>query len=331
MARRGRKLEPAQMTFTFATPDTVGGNYTIDLSQSASLLNRRFYRQGINWVVESIKFSSAGTGQVQVSKIPTTWTFFNAYKKGFESWRKMNAQALEMSESVRARFEDFKIYADQVHHNAGYGANLLPLDSAGNPATVGEWKSSKIVVPQTATASAGTVVNFEVMATGASFPGAGTSGFDAVSLVEGYAASRALPYDEDPNTPADASDVSGVTPENWMGAMQNEGTNQDFHVINDQITENNKAPYPFEGDGSATDTQYPGGANQLPALEYHDIVQLFASSTGQIGTRMGKGGIFAAGLMRVNWTPASAANLVIQVNMVPGEHRGYMCEPTLEA
>ena len=113
--RRGKKLEPAIMTMVFPTPDTTGGNYTIDLSQSASLLNRRFYRQGINWVVESIKLFSTGSGTVTISKIPTSWTFFNAYKKGFEAWREMNEQALENAESVRARFEDFKIYAD---HNS---------------------------------------------------------------------------------------------------------------------------------------------------------------------------------------------------------------------
>jgi hypothetical protein len=60
------------MTLTFATPDTVGGAYTIDLSQAASLANRRFYRQGINWAVASVKVLSNSTGTVQLYKLPTT-------------------------------------------------------------------------------------------------------------------------------------------------------------------------------------------------------------------------------------------------------------------
>ncbi len=325
--RRGKKLEPAVMTMTFPTPDTVGGEYTIDLSQAASLLNRRFYRQGINWVVDSFKLYSAAAGAVAISKIPTTWTFFNAYKKGFETWQQMNNEALAESESVRPRFLDFKIFADDVHHSAGYIANLLPTDSQANIAGAGEWQPSSIHVPF-GPASAGNTTELKIKAVGANYNG-GTVG--VVSLIDGYAASRGLPYQNDPNTPGDADDASGSTPENWMSALHNSGTDQDTQVLQDMILENNKAPYPFEGDGTAVDTQYPGGANQLPALERHDIVQLFASSANQVGTRMAKGGIFPCGLVRISWAPESAANLVIQVNMVPGEHRGYMCEPTLEA
>jgi len=328
--RRGKKIQPAVMTLAFATPGTSGGNFTIDLSQCASLVNRRFYRQGINWVVESIRFQSLQAGKVQIAKIPTTWTFFNAYKKGFEAYREMTERALEDTESVRPRFEDFKIYADAIHHNAGFGNNLLPIDSAGTAAGAGEWESSKISVPNTA--SPGTANEYELLAVGANYPGAGASGNNAVSLIEGYAASRGLPYQEDPNVPADAADVSGTSaPANWIGALNNEGVRQNEQVLDNLLDENNKAPYPFEGDGTAVDTQYPGGANQMPNLALHDQIQLFASSPGQIGTRSSKGGIFPAGLMRIVWDPEASANLVMLVNLVPGHHRGYMCEPTLEA
>ena len=50
------KIQPAEMTLNFVT-DTVDagtvGNFYIDLSQCASIVNRRFYRQGINWAVSS--------------------------------------------------------------------------------------------------------------------------------------------------------------------------------------------------------------------------------------------------------------------------------------
>ena len=43
------KIEPAVMTLTFATPGSGAARSYIDLSQVASLVNRRFYRQGINF------------------------------------------------------------------------------------------------------------------------------------------------------------------------------------------------------------------------------------------------------------------------------------------
>ena len=54
---RKSKIEPSAMTLYVPT-SAVGGvnpNVTqyLDLSQVASLVNRRFYRQGINWAIGS--------------------------------------------------------------------------------------------------------------------------------------------------------------------------------------------------------------------------------------------------------------------------------------
>ena len=54
---RRSKIQPSVMTMAFQTPANISGSnsYTVDLSQAASLLNRRFYRQGINWAVAGFK------------------------------------------------------------------------------------------------------------------------------------------------------------------------------------------------------------------------------------------------------------------------------------
>ena len=327
---RGGKIQPAVMTLTFATPGTGPARSYIDLSQVASLVNRRFYRQGINWAVAGFKVSSTRTGAVNVFKLPNTWTMSNSWLKSFRTWTKMNNEALAETESIKPKFLDFKIYADEQHHNAGFAANLLPRASTGVEASPGEWLPSKVVVPY-GPASPGNTTEFEFVATGANYPGAGASGLNAVSLIEGYAASRGLPYQPDPNTPADADDADGSTPENWMSAIFNEGTDQTSEVIEDLLYENNAPPYPFEGDGLNIDTMYPGGANQLSGLEWHDFTQIYESNlTNGIGTERLKGGNFPCGLVCIDWVPTDAANLVIQIDMVPGNHRGYLCEPMTE-
>ena len=328
-ATKRNKIEPSVMTLTFATPGSGAARSYIDLSQVASLVNRRFYRQGINWAVAGFKVSSQRTGFVNCFKLPNTWIMVNSWKKSMETWMKMNREALAETASVRPRFLDFKIYADAQHHQAGYGTNLLPLTAAGVPAVVGEWESSKIVVPF-GPALPGNTTDFELIATGASFPGAGASGIDAVSMIEGYAASRGLPNIRDPNVPDDARDADGSTPENWMTAVFNEGTDQDSEVLGDMF-ENNKAPYPFENDGTNTDTMYPGGANQMTGLEYHDIVYLNTSNvTNGVSTQRLKGGNFPCGLVCIDWQPDEAANLIVQIDLIPGNHRGYLCEPMTE-
>ena len=125
-----KKIEPAVQTLTFEFSVPPGGtvnDYTLDLSQCASLVNRRFYRQGINWAVSGFKMlTSSQTGTIAIKKLPETWIMSNSWEKGFRSWQRMNNEALEEAESVRPRFLDFKIYADSAHHQAGFAGNLLP-------------------------------------------------------------------------------------------------------------------------------------------------------------------------------------------------------------
>ena len=333
-SRKGSKIEPAvqTMTFKFDVPAQGGISSYIDLSQCASMLNRRFYRQGINWAVAGFKLASTpGQGFVTIAKLPNTWVLSNAWTKSFKAWQKMNNAALAENESVRPKFLDFKIYADAGHHTAGFTGNLLPYQTGpvAGPMTPGEWESSKIHVPYAGGGTPpGSVQELEMVAVGESFPGVSPiTGANAVSLIEGYAASRALPNVVDPNVPGDNDDTSGTTPENWLSALFNEGTQQNAQVLTDMDLENNIAPYPFEGDGAHTDTMYPGGANYNSGLQIHDIEAVSNTTIG--GTTRLKGGNFPCGLVNVVVTNTSNAlqQYTMTIDLIPGNHRGYLCEP----
>ena len=181
--KKGNKIQPSAMTLAFTIPAPGGVVSYIDLSQVASLVNRRFYRQGINWAVAGFKvLTDAGvTGSVKIAKLPNTWVMSNAWEKGFRVWQRMNNKALEEAESVRPKFLDFKIYADFTHAQSGVGANLLPVNASGVAGTYapGEWEMSKYAQPDPTVANS--VYDREIIATGASYPGAGASGINSVS------------------------------------------------------------------------------------------------------------------------------------------------------
>jgi len=347
--QKSRKIDPAvkTLTFTITVPrkDPITGvpgelDSIICLSQCASLVNRRFYRQGLNWAVAGVKIlSTPGTGgsldgSIMVSKIPETWVMNNAWTKGFHTWKEMNDEALEETESVRPRFLDYKIYMDTDHHALGFGANLLPISESGVLATPGEWAASKMIIPDTTLGATGGVQEREIIAVGGNYPGAGASGLNAVSLIEGYAASRGLPNVLDPNAPDDAADTDGVSPENWMAATFNDGTQQSEEVLDSMVgplAENNIAPYPFENDGVNTDTMYPYGSNQLTGLEIHDFELITGTTIG--GTTRLKGGLFPCGLLKLfsrNFDDAEQF-ITMTVDLVPGPHRGYLAQSMLEA
>ncbi len=322
------KLEPAVLTMAFALPVGVPAVSVIDVSQSACLMNRRFYRQGLNWGIAGFRIVSPAsvTGFCSILKLPNTWVFSNSWHKSFAVWQRMNNEALDESDSIRPRFLDFKVYADASHHAAGFSANLLPISGAGVVATAGEWESSKMIIP-VGTASPGATGDRELIAVGANYPGLGASGLDAVSLIEGYAASRGLPQVLDPNVPSDADDVTGFNPDNWMAAIFNEGTDQVQDVLADMISENNIAPYPFENDGTAVDTMYPGGANQLAGQEFHDSAFITGTTIGGITSIRGSN--FPCGLITIahNITAPPEGGVILEVLLIPGTHRGYLAEP----
>jgi hypothetical protein len=300
----------------------------LDLSQIASIVNRRFYRQGLNWAVAGIKvLNQVGfIGSITVAKLPNTWVMANAWEKGMRAWLKLSREAFQEAQSTPGRFLDFKIYADDSHHGQGFGNNLLP-DSLTTTFDAGQWIPSEIVTAQ----PSGTPVNqteYEIVAVGGNYPGLGASGRNAVSLIEGYANSRALPYAEDPNVPNDATDVAGVTPENWLSSMFDDGTQQTDIVITNEI-QYDQPPYPFEGDGTNTDTMYPNGANQGTGLQIHDTSFITGTTIG--GQTRLKGGNFPCGLIRFDITNSGeTSNLILQIDLVPGQHRGYLCEPMTE-
>jgi hypothetical protein len=318
------------MTFTL-TSTPAATNYYIDLSQCASILNRRFYRQGLNWAVAGFTWYTVNDGSIRINKVPDTWVAANAWMKGFATWQKMNKEALAEAGSVKPKFLDFKVFMDAGHHAAGSAANLLPrvgsdVGIGNSDVTPGEWEYSSYVIPDTTLGATGGVQEREIVWTGANYPGAGGSGLNAVSLIEGYAASRGLPDILDPNAPADAADADGVSPENWQSALFSEGSIQDDVVLGAMIDENNQAPYPFENDGTHVDTQYPGGANQNPGLQESSLAFVTGTTIG--GRTEIRGDTFQGGL--INLELAHTGTSVFQVHLVPGNHRGYMCHDMKE-
>ena len=314
-----KKIEPSVLTLTFALTSSSTGkefNY-IDLSQCASILNRRFYRQGINWAVSGFKIltDSGTTGQISINKLPNTWVMSNAWEKGFRHWKRQQDEAIATGQdSVKAKYNDFKIFMNADHHSNGFSRNLLPRSSATSAvntqeANPGEWEASQIVIPN----FTGSGVNYEpfIQAVGDDVGGAGGT----FSLIKAYEDSRSVPQSPDPVVPG------GVTSgDNIYRAMFDVGDNNE-EVLDLVVGKNDELPYP--------QLPYPGGDIQLSTLEIHD--QEFVTGTTIGGTTRLKGGNFPCGLIEISTNSFAVDDqFVIQLDLVPGHHRGYLCEPMTE-
>nr|AGA18462.1 hypothetical protein [uncultured marine virus] len=320
MARRtSNKIQPAELTLLTATSTVNAGasaEFTIDLSQCASLLNRRFYRQGLNWAVAGFKIitQSGVSGNVSVSKLPNTWVTSNAWEKAFRAWNKQQMEAIDDAgaESAVARFRDFKVFADVQHVTDGIANNLLPYDGSRPIALqfgVGEWEESLIVVPN---------VDGVTIAPGEyklHMVGVNNNAGQSRGIIEGYADSRAYPQSPDPVSPVIGSG------QNWLRDMFDVG-NDNSEITENATDRNDNLPYP--------QVDYPGGEVQAPGLMVHDFNGITGTTIGGI-TRL-KGGNFPCGLIRVAFdnTGDTSGNLTLIVDLVPGNHRGYLAEPMTE-
>lgn len=310
MARRrsGRKLQPAVETLTFRLRDgELSGSpvTTIDLSQCASIVNRRFYRQGLNWYVAgfSLITSEGMTGNLVLKKMANTWVNGGAWEKTMRAWLKQQNDAIAETgaQSTVAKFRDFKIYLDSDHQD-GTAPNHIPVDAGLTLFNEGEWFYSSVVVPNDGAPGVTNEYRLKMY---------GTDNANSVGMINGYQQSRAYPQSPDPVHPA--------TYNGFLAKMFDTG-DDNVDIINNAAGENDDLPY--------DQTNYPGatgnGAN-MQLITSHPV------TTTTVGGKTSIGGTnVPCGLLRVEHSfPTSTVPgslVLLQVHLVPGTHRGYMCE-----
>jgi len=323
--KKARALAPAVMKLHFVVPVTGTGSSTsyISISNAVSRLNRRFYRQGLNWAIANVKVSqlqgtAAASGSTcYVNTIPHTWTTANAWMKSFSLWKKQQDDALMASDSMEtaARFRDFKIRMEFSHDLA---TNLSPV-SVGPGRVVGpfqtglissspvqlspEWIQSQIVVPNDG--APGVTNEYSLHMVG---PDVTTS----KGMIQGYSDSRDRPHSPDPDAP--------IISLGWMQEMFDVGGDSTDVTDNAQFR-NNELPYNQDA--------YPGGSTNFVELE----TQGYNWNQSTVGINTFHTGPFTApcGLIRIDFLnqaelAGSTNQNLITVELVPGNHRGYLCE-----
>jgi len=295
------KIQPSVLNIQFSIGQDVGPRI-LDLSESASIVNRRFYRQGLNWVVAGFTVATAPnqTGNITIAKIPNTWMASNAWHKTYAAWKRQQDEALKEGGafSAVAKYRDFKIHCNAGHATVGFAANLIPVDRTGANYAEGEWQASQIVIPN-AGGVVGDTDEFFVHMVG------GTVG-TSQGMITNYAASRAFPHSPDP--------VSGTVGDSYFSEMFNVGMD-DEEVLENATKINDDLPY--------HQTNYPGGGVNAPTLELVHEVALTATVNST--SRHLSGTNVPCGLLEILSTVTGPIDLF--VHLVPGSARGYLTQP----
>ena len=281
------KIQPAQLELAFVVPDNV--KCTIDLAHALSIVNRRMYRQGMMYYVESIQYrASAGVGGVYA--IPDTWVAHNAWKKGFKTWQTMqNDYADGQGSALKGKWADFKVNISDE------GLNFItPIDGNGDAYLLGEWIYSNFVYDDNGTVQSPTIHMI------------GSTNYDsAIGLIEEYGDARAR-VRETPSVDSEAS-TGFYAQFHGIGDIDDElGT--------DLLDDNDLPPYDLN--------DYPGGHSNAD----YPIAVAMGSTTAEVPMTTIPGFKAPCGLIQfVSDHTGSTASLIVK--LAAGPYKGVMAEP----
>lgn len=122
-AKKYKKTSPTATRLSFEF--TGSGTQFIDIAKALSAVNRRFYRQGVYYYVNSVEVYNNEAGIVDLHTCPDNWVTRNAHQRGFKLYQKMNAMVDGISGVGRPKYHDFKVFMSALHYSTGTASPVL--------------------------------------------------------------------------------------------------------------------------------------------------------------------------------------------------------------
>ncbi len=300
-------MQPAQTVLSYYIGN--GSSY-IDIAEDLSKVNRRAYKQGMEYAVGKVTFGYQANPQailnVQLNAYTAgdTWAVHNAWKKAFGHWMAQQRRTRQLiGETAKPTWEDFKVYLDDSHR-----AGTMPDVLAGDESAVstGEWDYSRLLWE----ADDNSIDEVYLHLIG------GDVSTTDWGLILGYQESRATVQATDPELPVDYSN-------NMYAKMATDENLVADEVANNMEDENDQPPYDPD--------DYPGSDSNSDAA----WLQEFGVAAPGAPMATLPGFVAQCGLIRFNLTAHAVADgsvttgvtSLVQVHLVPGSYKGVAALP----
>lgn len=301
--RKSKGIDAAQRVLSYVlTPSSGAVTVDIDLAKDLSAVNRRLYRQGMQYYVTGVSFLRLIPGVSAMSALTAgdTWVVHNAWTKGRALWLDQQRTASKAVGIPMGTWADFKVTLDDASSSA-----ISTVSSDGGTIVPDEWNYSELVYELDGVEQS-PIMNLIG-------PSNQTS---VVGLIHEYSISRALVQDNDPDVPADASD-------SIYAKMALMGSDELSDILIDDIESHNDSP-PYD------QNEMVGGDTVADAPFLQDMATAFYEA----GRTTTSGFTAECGLLRLilgsfepDGTTASDTPHLIQVHIAPGSYKGVMASP----
>jgi len=295
------------------------GTEYIDLGECLSLVNRKLFRQGYVYVIESLSWQHAAGLEVQLRSLPTSWTVYNSWKKAYRLWNKMNREAAQgLGRNAYPAYHDFKVFYNSDHYvtYAGVASNLLPVDGNRNLfSNVGrEWVYAQYVESTQGGAVAASEHATHMLGSNSAVANGLLSTEGSNAIIQMYGDTRITVGEQEPDLPGDAST-------SWATTLLDTGeVSQD--IVNHLEGHNDAPPYARALDAEGGDNPiYVGGSES--GVSGHRLATM-----EPIGgeTIYAPGGEAPLGLLQVTGGGDGDSG-ILTINLALGPYNGVMATP----
>lgn len=318
------RAQPAELALRYeltnsSTPGTETSWY-VDLAKDLSLVNRRLYKQGMQYHVSGIEVVSRNTlagvygntqgtgggpitttpgvlsaGYISVSTAPNTWITQMAHKRARTLYER---QFETLPDNIKAAtWDDFRVYLSDDHRLKG---NMQPLDNGGANLAHGAWQYARFESPDGTTGADGFYGHLLGAHNGA--PG----GYVSVGLIKSYADGRQTVSPDSTSSTVDSDDPlinlfdDGTTTDERTEERINNGLNPPYGLQN------------YTGSGI-------GASGNKPFVQHHGVL-----SNGM--TRMG-GFLAPCGLLEFEITSEIANDTYnVLIRLKSGSYKGVAAD-----
>jgi len=304
-AKKYKKTSPTQTRLSFELSGDSGQDY-IDIAKALSIINRKFYRQGVYYYVNSIEVYNNEQGVVDLYTLPDNWVTKNAWNRGFAVFQKMNALTNSpLTNGIRPKYHDFKVHMTSGMQSQGSAnPSLHNVAGTGTEHTADDWVYSKMVSADADADPAQEADDFEVHMIGAHT--GSSDNWTSVGLIKSYAESRARPHVTAPVTD------TNLQTDPLLNIFDFSGEEQMNDIIANLEEDNDAPPYNLDN--------YVG--------ETSGSLQHVARVGTEVGLgRVGRAAGFCApfGLICVDSQSISSAFRVV-LNLAQGTYHGVYAE-----
>lgn len=315
-AKKYKKTNPTQTRLSFEC--TGGETQFIDLGLALSVINRKAYRAGVYYYVNSVEVYNNSTGVIDLHTVPDTWVTKNAWNRGLRLFQKMNSMVdSPVSNIGRPKYHDFKVYMSDLHRATG---SILPsLHSINNLAatastglTPDDWEYSQFVSADDDQDGTAEADNFFVHMLG---PHSGNpDNWTSIGLIRSYAQSRQqLKGPEIPNSSLTAPN-DGADTDPLVNVFDFSSEEQMNDIVRNLDADNDEPPYDNE--------------------KYIGESQKHMQHVARIGTEQGVGRVGRAsgfcvpfGLICIDaWGLSSGDDFRVVINLAQGTYHGVYAE-----